>query len=32
MAVKERGIVEKNPGVLNKEPWAGKKKKDKQDD
>ncbi len=26
MAKKEREIVEKNPGPLNREPWAGKKK------
>jgi hypothetical protein len=26
MAKKEREIVEKNPGPLNKERWAGKKK------
>ena len=24
MLKKERAIVEKNPGPLNKEPWAGK--------
>ena len=28
MAAKERKIVETNPGPLNKEPWAGKEKKE----